>query len=122
MTVLTGGTDSPSLALWAGWLAWATLCAAAMRGALAWLAGRQWPHLSRRDRIVFAYATMAVIAIISAVLHFALFGQESLSLFSYLLAPFGLPLLAGGVLVLLFDVARAAASMARHRLPAHNRS
>jgi hypothetical protein len=86
--------------------------------ALIALAGRTLPGIPRGARTMLAYAGMAVVLIASYRLHVAVLGEgqmygsraEQFSLAAYLVAPFGLPLLVGGSLVLIFDLLRCSFS------------
>jgi hypothetical protein len=111
-----------NLAAWIGWLSWAVLCAFVLRTALVSLLRRTLPFARPDARIVLAYAGMALVLVASASLHTAVFGggqmyggtfPERLSIAAYLVAPFGLPLLVGGGLVLVLDLLRCAFSAPR---------
>ncbi|WP_372782557.1 hypothetical protein [Phenylobacterium sp.] len=106
-------SEAQSVAWLVGWLAWAVIWALAIRLGVAWIARRRF-GVRPFPAALIAYATMIVIIVASAALHGWVLGpvqlygatpREAFSLEAYLAAPFGLPLVVGGWLVLLADFA-----------------
>jgi hypothetical protein len=100
--------DAANLAFLIGWLAWALASALALRLVLAALIKRVLPRLFSALVGVLVYAGVVSIFIGSVALHEAAFSAPSLqawSFMAYTLAPFGLPLLVGSILLLPWDLA-----------------
>jgi hypothetical protein len=101
-------------ALLAGWLAWAVAWALALRFALAALVKRLLPRSLWMLTGLAVYLAVIGVFAGSLALHLAALGpanmygattQEAWSLLAYALAPFGLPLLVGSILLLPWDLA-----------------
>ena len=95
-----------------GWLTWAIGWALILRLTLAWLS-RRYLNLSPNRAAGAAWLAILGIFVASFFLHAAVLGpgnlygatpREAFSVEAYLLAPFGLPLLVGGLLVLFGDL------------------
>jgi len=95
------------------WIAWAIGWALVLRIGLSIGLARTVPNLAMPARVAMTYGLMTAILIASFYLHLAVLGpgnlygatpREAFSLAAYLVAPFGLPLLVGGLLVMTGDV------------------
>jgi hypothetical protein len=101
-------------ALLVGWLAWAVAWALALRFVLAALVRRVLPRPLWMLTRLLVYLAVIAVFVGSLALHLAILGpanmygataQEAWSLLAYALAPFGLPLLVGSILLLPWDLA-----------------
>ena len=106
--------DWAGAALLAGWLAWAVVSALALRFALAALVRRLLPRSLSALTGLLVYLAVIGVFVGSLALHLAVLGpanmygattQEAWSLIAYSVAPFGLPLLVGSIVLLPLDLA-----------------
>jgi hypothetical protein len=106
--------DWAGLLLLIGWLAWAVGWALALRAALFALAKHVLPNRLYLLTGLLVYAAVIGIFFGSAPLHLTILGPPNMygatpaqawSLIAYTLAPFGLPLFVGSVLLLPYDLA-----------------
>ena len=105
-------SDLIGLSLFGAWLAWSATWAFVLRVGLSVLAVRLLPTAPRWARAFSAYGAMVAILIGSGFIHTAVLGEPNLygatprqefSLLAYFLAPFGVPLVIGGLIVLVSD-------------------
>ncbi len=94
------------------WIAWAVAWALGLRLVIAWTIRRHL-HLNNNKAAILAYAAIVLIFLVSIPLHGAMLGpaamygatpREAFSFIAYLVAPFGLPLLIGGLLVMITEM------------------
>lgn len=106
--------DWAGAALLAGWLAWALAWALTLRFALAAVVRRLVPRSLWMLTGVLVYLAVIGVFAGSMALHLAVLGpanmygatpREAWSLIAYSIAPFGLPLLVGSILLLPWDLA-----------------
>jgi hypothetical protein len=107
-------SDAANGAVLIGWVVWAVAWALALRMVLAALFKRILPRPLAPLTGALVYAAVVGTFIGSAALHLAVLGkpgmygatpEEAWSLIAYSVAPFGLPLLIGSILLLPYDLA-----------------
>jgi hypothetical protein len=106
--------DWAGAALLVGWLAWAVVWALALRFVLAALVRRLLPRSLWMLTGLLVYVAVVGVFAGSMALHLAVLGpanmygattQQAFSLIAYTVAPFGLPLLVGSIVLLPWDLA-----------------
>jgi hypothetical protein len=98
-----------------GWLLWSIIWALVLRTGFSWLFRRFAPTFPDWARPLAIYAVMATVFLLSFFIHGAVLGggqmygaapRQAFSVETYVLAPFGLPLLVGGLLLLIGEALR----------------